>query len=88
MENQKGKGTAARRNSACRIRNGMPPIVVASIVGVLLSLIQAITQLQEQTLTFGVKLIAVVVTLFVMGSWLGAELLRYANEIFNRFYML
>jgi type III secretory pathway component EscS len=28
------------------------------------------------------------VTLFVMGSWLGAELLRYANEIFNRFYML
>ena len=66
----------------------MPPIVVASIVGVLLSLIQAITQLQEQTLTFGVKLIAVVVTLFVMGSWLGAELLRYANEIFNRFYTL
>ncbi|MBO4793433.1 MAG: type III secretion system export apparatus subunit SctS [Deltaproteobacteria bacterium] len=51
----------------------MPPIVVASIVGVLLSLIQAITQLQEQTLTFGVKLIAVVVTLFVMGSWLGAD---------------
>ena len=66
----------------------MPPIVVASIVGVVLSLIQAITQLQEQTLTFGVKLIAVVVTLFVMGSWLGAELLRYANEIFNRVYML
>ena len=66
----------------------MPPIVVASIVGVLLSLIQAITQLQEQTLTFGVKLIAVVVTLFVMGSWFGAELLRYANEIFTRFYML
>ena len=66
----------------------MPPIVVASVVGVVLSLIQAITQLQEQTLTFGVKLIAVVVTLFVMGSWFGAELLRYANEIFTRFYML
>ena len=66
----------------------MPPIVVAYIVGVVLSLIQAITQLQEQTLTFGVKLIAVVVTLFVMGSWFGAELLRYANEIFTRFYML
>ena len=38
----------------------MPPIVVASLIGILLSLIQAITQLQEQTLTFGVKLIAVV----------------------------
>ena len=37
----------------------LPPIVVASAVGIVLSLIQAITQLQEQTLTFGVKLLAV-----------------------------
>ena len=33
----------------------MPPIIVASLIGILLSLIQAITQLQEQTLTFGVN---------------------------------
>lgn len=66
----------------------MPPIIVASLVGVLLSLIQAITQLQEQTLTFGVKLIAVVATLFIMGGWFGAELLRYADEIFTRFYLI
>ena len=44
----------------------MPPIIVASLIGILLSLIQAITQLQEQTLTFGVKLLAVVLTL---SSW-------------------
>lgn len=43
----------------------MPPIIVASVVGILLSLIQAITQLQEQTLSFGVKLIAVCVTMFL-----------------------
>lgn len=43
----------------------MPPIVVASVVGVLLSLIQAITQLQEQTLSFGIKLIAVCITMFL-----------------------
>ena len=46
----------------------MPPIIVASLIGILLSLIQAITQLQEQTLTFGVKLLAVVLTLFIMGD--------------------
>lgn len=46
----------------------MPPIIVASLIGILLSLIQAITQLQEQTLTFGVKLLAVVLTLFIMGG--------------------
>ena len=66
----------------------MPPIIIASVVGILLSLIQAITQLQEQTLSFGVKLIAVVLTLFLMGGWLGGEILRYSNEIFNRFYLI
>lgn len=66
----------------------LPPIVVASVVGIMLSLIQAITQLQEQTLTFGVKLMAVIGTLFLMGAWLGAEILRYGDEIFSRFYLL
>lgn len=66
----------------------MPPIVVASVIGIVLSLIQAITQLQEQTLTFGVKLIAVIVTLFLMGGWLGGEMLRYSDEIFSRFYLI
>lgn len=66
----------------------MPPIVVASVVGILLSLIQAITQLQEQTLTFGVKLIAVVVTLFLTMSWIGGEILRYSDEIFSNFYII
>lgn len=66
----------------------LPPIVVASVVGILLSLIQAITQLQEQTLTFGVKLIAVIATLFIMGSWLGGQIVQYSHEIFTRFYLL
>lgn len=66
----------------------LPPIVVASVVGIIFSLIQAITQLQEQTLSFGVKLIAVIATLFVMGGWLSGQILRYATEIFNNFYLL
>ena len=43
----------------------LPPIVIASVIGIVLSLVQAVTQLQEQTLSFGVKLIAVVLTLFL-----------------------
>ena len=66
----------------------MPPIVVASVVGVLVSLIQAVTQLQDQTLSFGVKLVVVVATLFLTQAWLGSELLRYATEIFSHFYLL
>ena len=66
----------------------LPPIVVASVVGIMLSLVQAITQLQEQTLTFGVKLVVVVLTIFLMQGWIGAELLRYSTDIFSRFYLL
>lgn len=64
----------------------MPPILVASIVGVCLSLIQAVTQLQEQTLSFGVKLIAVCITMFATAGWLAAELLRFGQKIFENFY--
>lgn len=66
----------------------LPPIVVASVVGLLFSLVQAITQLQEQTLAFGVKLIAVIATLFMLGGWLSGQILRFSMEIFNKFYML
>lgn len=66
----------------------LPPSIVASVVGIVLSLIQAITQLQEQTLAFGVKLLAVGLTLFLMGKWLSGEILRYSEDIFNRFYLL
>lgn len=65
----------------------LPPIIVAAVVGLVLSLVQAVTQLQEQTLVFGVKLIAVVVTLFALGGWMTAELVRFASEIFDRFYL-
>ena len=63
----------------------LPPILVAALAGLLVSLIQAITQLQEQTLAFGVKLVAVGVTIMLMAGWLGGEIFRYADMIFSRF---
>lgn len=66
----------------------LPPILIASVIGIALSLVQAVTQLQEQTLVFGIKLLAVVGTLFVLGGWMSSEILRFAGEIFNRFYLL
>ncbi|MCR5084779.1 MAG: type III secretion system export apparatus subunit SctS [Succinivibrionaceae bacterium] len=66
----------------------MPPILVASVVGIAFSLFQAITQLQEQTLSFAIKLIAVSATLFLCAAWLCGSILDFAQEIFARFYML
>ncbi len=63
----------------------MPPIFVASIVGILFSLVQALTQIQEQTLSFGVKLIAVGATLYLTARWIGGEIYNYAQSLFDTF---
>lgn len=63
----------------------MPTILVASIVGTLFSLFQALTQIQEQTLSFAVKLIAVGVTLFLTAGWTGGELMNYGISVFDSF---
>ena len=63
----------------------LPPILVASLAGLAISLVQAITQLQEQTLAFGVKLVAVSLTIMLLAGWLGGELYRFADMIFARF---
>ena len=46
----------------------MPPIIVASLIGILLSLTGAIRKLQEQALTSSVKLLAAALPLFIMGD--------------------
>lgn len=65
----------------------LPPIMVASVVGIVFSLLQAITQLQEQTLSFGVKLVAVGIALFLMADWLCGAILRFGGEVFDKFQM-
>ena len=63
----------------------LPPIVVASVVGILFSLIQALTQIQEQTLSFGVKLVAVGITLYLTARWVGGEIYHYTLLLFDKF---
>jgi type III secretion protein S len=65
-----------------------PPIVVASVVGVAVSLLQALTQIQEQTLSFAIKLVAVVITIFATSSWLGGMIFEYSVVIFDTFPQL
>ena len=61
----------------------LPPIVVASVVGTLFSLFQALTQIQEQTLSFGIKLVAVMAVLAVTSTWVGGELYNYTVLLFD-----
>jgi len=57
------------------------PIAVATAVGLLVALVQAVTHLQEQTLPFGLKLLAVCLCIYMMSGWLGARLLDFGDEI-------
>lgn len=70
------------------LRLSLIPIIVATVIGVIVSLLQALTQIQEQTLGFAVKLIAISVTLLACSSWLGGQLLLYTQDIFMNFALL
>lgn len=62
----------------------MPVVAVASLVGVMISLAQALTQVQDQTIQFLIKLIAVSLTLVVSYHWMGDVLLNYAIRTFDQ----
>jgi len=62
-----------------------PPILISTALGLLVAIFQAATQIQEQTLSFTVKLIATIITLLLMGGWLGAQMLQFTNNILNNF---
>lgn len=60
-----------------------PMLVVALAVGLVISVIQAVTQIQEQTLSFVPKLIAVAVTFIVALPWIIQIMVKYTSELFR-----
>ncbi len=59
-----------------------PMLLLSMLVGVLLAIFQAVTQIHEQTLSFIFKLTVVVLVLLVGGSWMMETLLDYARSLF------
>jgi type III secretion protein S len=60
-----------------------PPIIAASIVGLLVAVVQAATQLQEQTLQYTLKFFAIVLSIFLTASLVAGSLYAYTNDIFS-----
>ena len=59
------------------------PMLASMLVGLIVGIFQATTQIQEQTLSYVPKLIAVFVTLAVIGPWAVAQAVRFATLILN-----
>jgi flagellar biosynthetic protein FliQ len=62
-----------------------PLLAVALIVGLVVSVIQAVTQIQEQTLSFVPKLLAVSGTVLVALPWMIQVMIKYTTELFRSF---
>jgi flagellar biosynthetic protein FliQ len=61
-----------------------PVLLVSLVVGLVISLFQAVTQIQEFTLTFVPKVIAVFITLFFFFPWTARVLMTYTTDLFNK----
>ena len=60
-----------------------PMLIVALGVGLIISVVQAVTQIQEQTLSFVPKLVAVAATFLVALPWMLQLLIKYTTELFR-----
>jgi flagellar biosynthetic protein FliQ len=59
-----------------------PVLIVSLVVGSLVSLVQAATQINEVTLTFIPKMIGIGLVLFILGSWMGQQLIAFTASVF------
>ena len=66
------------------LKLGGPPMMVALVVGLVISLVQAITQIHEVTISFVPKVLAIGMTLLLMGPFMLSTLSSYAHLLFDR----
>jgi flagellar biosynthetic protein FliQ len=60
-----------------------PVLIVSLIIGSLISLIQAATQINEVTMTFIPKIVAIAAVLLILGSWMLQQMLVFTSDLFN-----
>jgi flagellar biosynthesis protein FliQ len=65
------------------LRVGLPLLVAGLVVGLAVSIFQAVTQIQEQTLSFIPKILALAGVLIVLGPWMLNQLLSYTPDLWS-----
>ncbi|MGI6246117.1 MAG: flagellar biosynthesis protein FliQ [Pseudochelatococcus sp.] len=61
-----------------------PAVGAAMLVGIIIALFQALTQIQEMTLTFIPKIIAILAVTALTGSFMGAKIFTFAEQVYGR----
>lgn len=65
------------------IKVSAPMLLVSLVVGLIISILQTVTSIQEQTLTFVPKLLAIFLTLILAGNWILTMLKEFVIELFQ-----
>ena len=71
----------AGQGMALAMKVALPLLLAGLVVGLLVSVFQAVTQIQEQTLSFIPKVLAVVGVVIVMGPWMLDQLIAYTTDL-------
>ena len=66
------------------VKIGAPILLVALAIGLFVGLLQAVTQVQEVTLTFVPKFVGIVIVFAVSGNWMLAEIVAFTQTLFGR----
>lgn len=67
------------------ITTAAPLLLVSLVVGLIVSIFQTVTSIQEQTLTFVPKILAVFITLIIIGSWIINNITGYMENLWSNF---
>ena len=75
----------AREAFTTIIITATPALLVSLIIGLIVSIFQTVTSIQEQTLTFVPKIVAVFLTLMILGGWMLNKMVDFMTKLWNNF---
>lgn len=73
----------ARQTIWIIVETAVPVLIISMVVGLIISLFQTLTSIQEQTLTFVPKLLAILLTIMLIGGWMLNQITGFMNNLWN-----
>ena len=67
------------------IKVSFPILIVSMVIGLIISVLQTVTSIQEQTLTFVPKLIGIFLVIMISGNWIMTEVRNFTVELYSNF---
>ena len=67
------------------LKTALPILLVSMAIGLIVSIFQTVTSIQEQTLTFVPKLVGIFITLMILGGWMMNNIVEYTTGLWTTF---